>query len=213
MKLTSLVPLLVACGGTTGATVKNTNPDPTALPPLYAGLFIEGKQWKLPAELISSGDDGSGTMKKSTDKGTVTCVVSAVTALDGGVKTADLSCNGEGIELPAAPSGTLVGTPKGLWQVDGVFDGNVAGLDPKHMLFAATPKAGKIDTKDPENDCFGSAISVAAHGASWCVTSSIWGGDEGGWTLCLRDGAITGGAGYFAGGSTRDAYFGDVPRH
>jgi len=39
-----------------------------------------------------------------------------------------------------------------------------------------------------------------------------WGGDEGGWALCIQAGkGIVGGSGYFAGGFTHDTFFGDVP--
>lgn len=47
-----------------------------------------------------------------------------------------------------------------------------------------------------------------------CVMVTSWGGDEGGgWQLCLKErSGIIGGHGFFAGGQTRDAYFGEVRR-
>jgi hypothetical protein len=210
MKLLSLSLFLIACGGPspskTPAAPANKNTDPSGLPALYAGLFENGKTWKLPAELVVSMDG-----QKTSEKGSVTCTVSEAHAITGG-KTAHLACEPDGVDAPDSPAGTYVGTPVGLWRVDEGFGGDATVLDPKKMLLAAAPKEGRVETKDAENPDFGSAIVVKPHGGGWCVTSSSWSGDDGGWTLCLRDGAVIGGGGYFGGGSTRDLYFGDVPR-
>jgi hypothetical protein len=213
MKLASLIlpALLVACGGgvqhTENIGVKNKTADPSGLPALYAGLFENGKSWKMPAELVSSMDG-----QTSTDKGSVTCSISDARAIAGG-RIAQLACETEGVEAPDSPAGTYVGTPAGLWRVDDGFEGDVTKLDPKKQLLAAQPKEDRVETKDTENPDHGSAIIVKPHAGGWCVSSGSWGGDEGGWTLCLKDGAVIGGAGFWAGGSTRDLYFGNVPRH
>ncbi|MBX3159343.1 MAG: hypothetical protein KF773_25460 [Deltaproteobacteria bacterium] len=215
MKLLSLSPatlsilLLSACGGSGAkpANVGNHKTDPSGLPALYAGLFETGKSWKLPAEYVTSMDG-----QTSSAKGTMTCHVEEARAITGG-KTARLACDPDGVEAPDSPAGTYVGTPAGLWRVDDAFDGDATKLDATKMLLAAAPKEGKVETKDTENPDHGSAVIVKAHAGGWCASSGSWGGDEGGWTLCLRDGAVIGGAGFWAGGSTRDLYFGDVPRN
>lgn len=206
MKL-GLVLFLVACGGGAASTGTNNTADPGTgssggLPAAYAGLF-EAKTLTFPAESVTSMD---GQTDKAT--GTVTCVISNVADRAEGGKTAQLDCTGD-LEMPSSPSGTFVGTADGLWHLDDAS----AALDPQRRLIGATPAAAKTEIKgeDPDMES-GEMISVEAHGGGWCIAYGGWGGDEGGWSMCLKDGALVGGSGYFAGGSTRDVYFGEVKR-
>ncbi|MDB4960311.1 MAG: hypothetical protein JWP01_310 [Myxococcales bacterium] len=217
MRLLGLAVLsLTACGGSravtsTGAPAIENRETSVALPPLYAQLFVESEK-EFPAEKIVShqGEHGPETEKES---GTITCTVSGVRAIQGG-KVAELACGGSP-SLPSSPSGTYVGTATGLWRIDGGDVGDdIARLDPKQMLVAAKPTKQRRETKDPDGDVdSGSAIIVEPHAGGWCVLVTSWGGDEGGWQLCLREAAgVIGGHGFFAGGETHDVYFGDVRR-
>jgi hypothetical protein len=206
---------LAACGGphastTTGGAPLANRGTSASLPPLYAQLFVEGEK-TFPAEKIVShqGENGPETDRES---GTITCTVSGVRAITGGM-VAEVACTGS-LDLPSSPSGTYVGTATGLWRVEGTDTPDVSQLGPEQMLFAAKPAKQRRETKDPGDDVdSGSAIIVEPHGSGWCVLVTSWGGDEGGWQLCLREGAgVIGGHGFFAGGETHDVYFGDVRR-
>jgi hypothetical protein len=217
MRLLLALAAFTACGGPRPSTTTAGDPASTnrgtaePLPPLYAQLFIEGAK-DFPAEKIVSsyGEHGPESEKEA---GTITCTVSGVRAIKGG-KVAQLACEGT-LSLPESPSGTYVGTAVGLWRADADEIGDdIAKLDPKEMLFAATPKKQHLESKDADSEVdSGRAIIVEPHAGGWCALVTSWGGDEGGWQLCLRDGAgVIGGHGFFAGGESRDVYFGDVRR-
>lgn len=206
-----LLSLLAACGGGQRASAPASNHStatPGELPPAYAGLFV-ARELSFPAELVISmyGDHGP---EQTSTKGTVACTISDVRAVADG-KAMTLACS-SALDLPDSPAGTYVGTSQGLWRVT---DGDVTKLDPARRLLPAQPVAARIEHKDPDPDMeAGDAIIVEAHGKDWCVTLASFGGDEGGWTMCVREGAgLVGGHGYFAGGSSRDLYFGDVKRN
>jgi hypothetical protein len=197
-----------ACGGSKTTTVSNTtNTTSTGgLPPAYAAVF-QAKELSFPAELTVSEYGDTGPVKQTT-KGTVKCVISDVKPSDLGGQSMTLACTSE-LEMPGAVDGTYVGTGDGLWRIGEGPDGK---LDPTLRLLPAKPAAGRVEHKDPAPGMdAGMAYVVEANGADWCATEASWGGDEGGFTLCFREGAgIVGGHSYFAGGSSRDLYFGDV---
>ncbi len=206
--------VLAACGGSPSSTAPIGNQGSAAttsvgLPAHFAGLFVAGEK-TFPGELVTSHNDGNGPV---TDKqpGEVTCTISDVRSIRGG-KVAQISCSG--MELVDQISGTFVGTAQGLWQVDGSFESDLSKLVPGDALLGAVPAKARTEQKGSDPDIeSGSAIVVEPHAGGWCVLVTSWGGDEGGWQLCLKDGAgIIGGHGFFAGGQTRDAYFGDVRR-
>jgi len=91
--------------------------------------------------------------------------------------------------------------------------GASAPLDDKTMLIAAQPAAQVHEDMDPQQTDARSATAVVEHAGGWCVSASSSGGDESGSTLCFRaDVGLLGGAAYFAGGSTIDTTWGDVPK-
>lgn len=202
-----LLVTLAACGGSRSPTTA-AHPEGT-LPAHYAALFVAGTK-TFPGELVVSHTEESGPVTDKTP-GEVTCTVSDVRSIRGGT-VAELACTG--LEMVNLVSGTYVGTPKGLWKVEGDFAGDVAKLDPASLLFGAVPAKARTERKDADSEIeSGSATSVEPHAGGWCVMVTSWGGDEGGWQLCLKEGAgLTGGHGFFAGGETRDAYFGAVRR-
>ena len=204
--------VLAACGGsrspTTTAPAANQGSGAVSLPAHFAGLFVAGEK-TFRGELVTSHHEESGPVTHKTP-GEVTCTISNVQSVRSG-KLAELAC--DGIELVNQISGTYVGTPNGLWKVDGYEDG-VTKLDPKQALFSAVPAKARAEHKDADSEIeSGSAIIVEPHDGGWCVLATSWGGDEGGWQLCLKPGAgIIGGHGFFAGGESRDGYFGSVRR-
>jgi hypothetical protein len=188
------------------------------LPAIYAKLFVGGTTWTFAATAEHGYDDGNGFQQEKQD-GIVTCTITTVRKIRDG-RVAELACGGgdddvaDAIHLPDSPNGTFVGTAKGLWRVDDTFHDDISTLDPEQMLIAATPVAYELETKDPGDDRFGRTRSVVAQpDGSWCINESSWGGDEGGWSLCLRAGVgLVGGTSFFGGGSTRDVYFGESVR-
>lgn len=211
-----LLVTLAACGGshapTTAAPLVNGGSAALAegrLPAHFAGLFVAGEK-TFPGELVVSHTEESGPVTEKTP-GEVTCTVSDVRTIRGG-KVAKLACNG--LEMVNLISGTYVGTPKGLWKLEGDFEGDVSKLDPARVLFGTVPAKARSERRDTDSEIEGgSAIIVEPHAGGWCVMDTSWGGDEGGWQLCVKEGAgIVGGHGFFAGGETRDAYFGAVRR-
>jgi hypothetical protein len=211
-----LLVALAACGGSqaqpTPAPLGNQGsaaPADVGLPALYAGLFVVGEK-TFPGELVVSHNEVSGPVTEKTP-GEVTCTVSDVQTIRGG-KIAELTCSG--LELVDQITGTYVGTARGLWKVDGSFENDIAKLDPGQALLGAVPAKSHSERKDAGSDIdSGSAILVEPHAGGWCVLVMSWGGDEGGWQLCFKEGAgVIGGHGFFAGGESRDAYFGDVRR-
>lgn len=207
---------LAGCGGsrspTTAAPLGNQGsaaPATVELPAHFAGLFVAGEK-TFPGERVTSHIEQSGPVTEKTP-GEVTCTISDVQSIRGG-KIAEIGCSG--LEMIDLISGTYVGTPNGLWKVDSEFDGDVAKLDPSRALFDTMPAAARSERKDTDSDIdSGNATIVEPHSGGWCVLVTSWGGDEGGWQLCVKAGAgIIGGHGFFAGGETRDSYFGDVRR-
>lgn len=208
--------VLVACGGprpvATAPPLANQGSaaiGEVRLPAIYAGLFVAAAK-TFPAELVVSHTDVTGPV---TDRqvGEVTCTIDDVQTIRGG-KIAELAC--DGIEMANLVSGTYVGTATGLWRVDGSFEGDITKLDREQVLLGATPAKAHTEHKDADSGIdSGSAILVEPHAGGWCVLVMSWGGDEGGWQLCLKEGSgVIGGHGFFAGGESRDAYFGDVRR-
>jgi hypothetical protein len=205
---------LAACGGGTKPVepVGNTAPPaPTAGIPAaaYAGLFVDGATYRYRVE-SSSGHmddtdpkaDANGMVyEKSTTE--MTCTVGNVTRLADRV-AATLDCGDVPVQVPiadASPSGTYVATAAGLWR--GHPD---AELDPAEMLLAAEP--APRDDRQETPDGFGSATKVAqrADGA-WCWDHAVWGGDDGGTTLCFAGGLLASGGAAFGGGSTHDVVY------
>lgn len=179
------------------------------LPALYARLFVAGEK-TFAGELVTSHMEQSGRVTQKTP-GEVTCTISDVTTIRGG-KIAELACSG--LELVDQISGTYVGTAQGLWKVDSSFENDIAKLDPDDALFGTFPAPANRQHKDDESRIdSGRAVIVEANAGGWCVMVTSWGGDESGWQLCLEDGVgIVGGHGFFSGGQSRDAYFGEVRR-
>lgn len=210
---TLVLVVLAACGGprssTTAAGGNQATAAEVSLPAHFAGLFVAGEK-SFRGELVTSHQEESGPVTEKTP-GEVTCTIRDVRAIRGG-KVAELAC--DGIELVNQISGTFVGTPTGLWKVESGFADDVARLDPAQALFGAVPAKARTESKDTDPDMEGgSAIVVEPHGGGWCVLVTSWGGDEGGWQLCVQAGSgLIGGHGFFAGGESRDAYFGDVRR-
>ncbi len=213
MRHASLLVLAAACGGPATPSTSIPNPPPASaavpgLPPAYARLFVAGEK-SFAAEVVTSsfGDHGPETEKTP---GKVTCTISKVTRVKD-AHVANLSCSG--VEMIDGVSGTLVGTPTGLYRIDGTYDGR-APLSEKELVLPAEPKADRREWKDASGEeGFGHAVIVEPHAGGWCAMNVSWGGDEAGWQLCVRerDGLI-GGHAFFAGGMTKDAFFGEVVR-
>lgn len=211
MRLALLVSALAACGGAAKPSTgpANTSSTSASTPPsAYAAVFA-------PANLSFEGEV---RVTESTDTGPVTTRQAlAVTCTIGDVDTkaeysvATLRCTATPESFPQDPSGTLVGTPTGLYHVDS-FDGDLTKLDDKHRLLPAEPEKDKREWPG-EEEGFGEAMIVDPHAGGWCASHAMWGGDEGGWTLCFHpDKGLVGGASFWAGGMSKDVYFGDVPR-
>ncbi len=207
---------LVGCGGSrtpvqpaplaNAGSVAQTG---ITLPAHFAALFVAGAK-TFPGELIVSHSELSGPVSNKTP-GEVTCTVSDVQDIRGG-KVCELQCSG--LELIDQINGTFVGTERGLWKVDSDFANDVTTLAATDALFSTVPATAHAEHKDPDSGMdSGNAKIVERHAGGWCVMVTSWGGDEGGWQLCLEQGVgIIGGHGFFAGGQSRDAYFGDVRR-
>ncbi len=205
---------VAACGGSPTpvqpiANAGSAAPTGVTLPPHFARLFVAGEK-TFPGELIVSHSEVSGPVTEKTP-GEVTCTISDVRDLRGG-KVCVLHCSG--LELIDQINGTYVGTERGLWKVDGELTDDVSKLDATDALFSTAPATAHVEHEDPDSGMdSGSARIVERHAGGWCVMVSSWGGDEGGWQLCLAEGVgIIGGHGFFAGGQSRDAYFGEVRR-
>ena len=203
--------LLAACGGGAAkpTTPTNTATTPSILPPAYAALFREAST-TFKGELVRSeyGENGPESTKESAE---VTCRIINV-KVEATYSMADLICEPAGDGAPGTPTGTLVGTANGLYVVD-AFDGDLTKLSDKQLILHAQPKKDKREWKDDENPDFGSGIIIEPHAGGWCSTMAMWSGDDGGWTICVREGnGVIGGHSWFGGGMTKDLYFGDVPR-
>ncbi len=172
----------------------------SALPPLFAKLFVLGAHWTFAAQTI----DAMGEQRDVT-KGEVTCEVSHVKVASHRA-SAELTCTG----MPHVDfvNGTYVATDDGLWRVDDADD----KLDPGAMLIAATPKAGKRTHHDPDGG--DETVLVKRHAGAWCFARMTAEGDEDGWMLCIdAKHGLVGGNGFVAGGETHDTYFGKTPRY
>jgi len=199
-----LVLVLAACGGAPEPPARNA----TAAggpPPLFASLFKADKTWDFAVTIAKSSAEGH-----SEDKGKMTCKVVSTSHTE--VWTSTIKCDGTDDQLSntSRPDGTYVATNKGLWRF---AEGASAPLDDKTMLIAAQPAAQIHEDMDPQQTDARSATAVVEHAGGWCVSASSSGGDESGSTLCFRaDVGLLGGAAYFAGGSTIDTTWGDVPK-
>jgi len=198
---------LAACGGSRSPAATTNARSTGELPALFAQLFVDSEK-TFTGELVISHSEATGRVTDKTP-GEVTCTISDVQTLAGGARC-ELAC--EGLELVDQINGTYVGSARGLWKVDASFDADVATLLPEDALFAAIPARAQSQT-DGEDNRSGSAKIVEQHAGGWCAMVTSWGGDESGWQLCLEEGVgIIGGHGFFSGGQSRDAYFGDVRR-
>jgi hypothetical protein len=191
---------------TPAITARPVTPAPTGPPALFAEIFHAGATWTFSGETVNvEGPD------RSTDTGEVTCEITTASAIARGW-LAELTCSG--MTYANLVDGTYVATIDGLWQVDGASFTDISALVPGEMLVAAVPTPIKRETRQHDVIDAGDVWSAQANGASWCISHDSWGGDEGGWALCIEAGkGIVGGSGYFAGGFTHDTYFGAVPRH
>ena len=160
-------------------------------------------------EIVRSEYTETGPMKAS-EVLVVACTVGEIETKPA-YSSATLHCSPSSSEsFPDDPSGTLVGTPTGLYRVE-TFDGDVSRLAEKHRLLSAKPTKEKREWAGSEEG-FGETMSVAPHADGWCASHAQWGGDESGWTLCFHpDKGVVGGASFWSGGMSQDMFFGDVP--
>ncbi|HEV7559631.1 MAG TPA: hypothetical protein VGO00_29345, partial [Kofleriaceae bacterium] len=174
-----------------------------APPALFAELVRATATWTFTGETRNvEGPD------RNTVTGEVTCTASGRTIRQGWAT--EIACNG--MSHANLVDGNYVITRAGMWLViDEVTDDTQLPAD--QMLIAAVPAPIERQTEDDQNGYkIGQAWKAQAHGAAWCISHDDWGGDEGGWALCIQAGkGIVGGSGYFAGGFTHDTFFGDVP--
>lgn len=200
-----LVLSLAACGGGTAAVVGNQGRGSSGPPAIVAGLFTEGSRWQFPSETVTGGTDDAGqpTTEKST--GTETCRVEGARAIPGGWRTS-VVCEGIGETI------ALVATPDGVWLATEGAGDDVTKLEPKKRLLAAQPVAHATEIPLDVEMGHSEYYSAKPHAGGWCFSHGIVAGDEGGWVLCVKDGALVGGQTYFGGGMTKDTYFGSVPR-
>ncbi|MBK9034847.1 MAG: hypothetical protein IPL61_26890 [Myxococcales bacterium] len=206
-KLAALVILAAACGGkSTPTTPGNTGGGASG--PVYAALLEQGARWSfaLTHKVTPPVDDGPPTTEAA---GAMTCTVAMAHPM-GDLQLSKIECVGE--QAPGdgfAPAGYWVASPAGLWHLDGSLTmdevhAQVAALDPKKMLIAATPAAHSDQLGDLDN---GDGLEVFAAkpgaGGGWCVAYTMAMGDEAGWELCLTAGAIASGS-WFSAGATVD---------
>ena len=171
-------------------------------PTLFAELVRPDATWTFKGETRHvEGDD------RHTDTGEVTCTANGH-AIRRGWAT-EIACSG--LSYANLVDGTYVITSAGMWLVSDLTDDTPLPAD--QMLLAATPAPIERKTEhDEHGDSFGEAWKAQKLHDAWCVSHDDWGGDEGGWALCIQAGkGIVGGSGYFAGGFTHDTFFGEVP--
>ncbi len=200
---------VAACGGATkktdvGGKASAGGGDVTA------ELFEQGKSWTFALETQTTPpvDMGEPT---TVANGKMTCTVDSVQTV-GAAKVSKISCKADGDTSPGAsnaPSLYWVRNAQGLWsfnaspnEVDVAKE--VAALDAKEMLLAATPAAHSNEIHDDEG-----ALSVywAKQGAdgAWCTGYTYAMGDEGGWEMCLKAGVgIVSGNWFDAGATTNE---------
>jgi hypothetical protein len=190
---------------------------PKVAAPAYAGLFQQGRSYVLAFETRESGPDATGNGRTvTTSRGTFTCRVTEVRAI-GDARAAWVQCDGVP-EVPvdrATPGGGYVATAQGLWRVDTLptSAGELAALSVDTMLLAASPVPGKREQALPEAEGFVRWHEVSAFRGGFCATEASAAGDEGGYTLCFScEAGLVGGSAYFAGGFSRDLWYGEVPR-
>ncbi|MDX2086802.1 MAG: hypothetical protein SFX73_03075 [Kofleriaceae bacterium] len=211
MRLVLFVSLLAACGGAAKPPTSPSNNAGTSsnLPAAYASVF-KPATLSFKGEIVRSESTDTGP-SKTTEAMTVSCTVGDV-ATKPEYSIATLKCSTSSEEgFPDDPSGTFVGTPTGLYRVE-AFDGDLTKLTDKQRLLPAEPKKDKREWPGSDEG-FGEAMIVEPHAGGWCASHGVWGGDEGGWTLCFHpDKGVVGGSSFFAGGMSKDVFFGDVPR-
>jgi hypothetical protein len=190
---------------------------PNVAAPPYSGLFQKGRVYVLAFETRQSGLDATGRGPTvTTGRGTFTCGVTEVRAI-GDARAAWVQCDGVP-DVPvdrAAPGGGYLATAQGLWRVDALpaSAGDLNGLTADTMLLAASPTPGKREQPLAGAQGFVRWHEVSAFRDGFCATEASAAGDEGGYTLCFsHEAGLVGGSAYFAGGFTRDLWYGEVPR-
>jgi hypothetical protein len=206
--------VLVACGGSPSVP-SGPAPSGGGVPPLFAGLFVDGRKLTYKVETRTSHWDDADP--KADQDGNVT-----------NVTTAQMTCRVRGMQNfsdavavklecdradDIAPNGVFVATPLGIWRLDAfpLDDAAIAKLPEADMILPAIPAAMENKQEDPEGEG-GSMVAIEEKNGGWCKSQSSWGGDEGGTSLCFAKGkGLAGGSKWFAGGSTTETTFELVP--
>ena len=183
-----------------------------ATPALFSKLFERGHSWRyrIRYEHLHWGDtdpnaDADGNVR-GTRTGVLTCTVGEVRELVGAVAST-IAC--EGFDpMPMGdptPAGHYAATADGLWRTsEPVFD--VDALEPAAMLMASSPEV--INREREDADGFGEQLVIVRQADGWCFDMSSWGGDEGGFAMCLSKAlGITSGRTFFSGGSVHDSSY------
>ena len=210
----ALLTLVGACGRhappTAPAPVGNSTPvTPLNYPAkLYAGLFEHGARYRYEIDTLYEYYDSQDPradpngMVKETGHGEMTCAVVEVEALPNAIASV-VECDGTG-GVPVGggdPSGTFLANESGLWRMESLEVARTRPPVPGDEVMASTPMV-----RHSEDD--GVILDVVdSYDGTWCWSIAYSEGDDGGVTLCFKNGAIVSGSSMWAGGSSREASY------
>jgi hypothetical protein len=192
-------------------------------PPLYAALFVEGREWTFHVESLTEDTDPDDPrardgVVRDTKITRATCRVSKVVrwarALGSRLQCVGALSRGQVDEAIPAAGGFLdadwVATERGLWRLSGpVVDGPEPTLDALEMLIPARPKEM---TKESAADNGGTYAQIRRDRSTWCATQATWSGDEDGNTFCwVPSTGLRAGRRYFLGGRYLEISFCEEP--
>jgi hypothetical protein len=180
--------------------------------PLYAALFVEGREWTFHVEFLTEDDDPDDPrardgVVRDIKIAQATCRVAKVVrwarALGSRIECEGALSPAQVDEAIPAAGGFIdadwVATEKGLWRLsEPIVDGLEPTLEAPEMLIPARPREM---TKRSAVENGGTLVQIRRYRSTWCVTRASWGGDADGNTSCWAPTTgLRGGRRYFSGG-------------